>query len=112
MPNTTKFSGKFIQITGLDADWDWAVECTDLKDAVNLGGLKVSSIRFDPSAQDDIMVIKEVNASGAVLFYRKAEDVYSNDPIRYNGGRMRPFLDIGDCTFTTPANARVIIELE
>lgn len=112
MPNTTKIQGSIIEITGLDEDWDWAEECTDLKDAIIRGGLKISSIRFDPSAKDDVMVIKEYDGSGAVLFYKKTASVYDNTPFYYNGKPVRPFIDIGDCTLNAAADARVVIELE
>lgn len=111
MSNTTTIKGNVIVVTGLDADWDGMAECTDLLYYQNLGGMKVASIRFDPSAQNDLMVLKEGSAAGPVIFKRKAASAYDNEPIYYAGRRMRPYIDISECTLSVAASAGVVIEL-
>jgi hypothetical protein len=109
MANTTKLEGKFIEITGLDADWDAEVELTEL---AGKGGLPISSIRFEPSGVADKMIIKQKDGTGLVGFYALCETVYDQKVLYYNGKKWQPFLDIGDCVLGTPANARVLIDLE
>jgi len=111
MANTTTVKGNVIVITGLDEDWDWKTACPDLHYFQNLGALKVASIRFDPSATDDVMVIKERNDAGPDVFRKTAADVYDNEPFPYAGKRVNPYIDISECTLTTPADAQVTIEL-
>jgi hypothetical protein len=111
MANTTTITGNFIAVTGLDADWDGMAECTGLLYDQNLGAMKVASIRFDPSAIADIMVIKEGSATGPVIFQKQVASLSDNTPFYYAGRRMRPFIDIGDCTLGVAANAAVVIEL-
>lgn len=111
MANVTTIEGNVINVTGLTEDWDGMAACPELLYYQTLGGMKVASIRFDPSAKDDLMVIKEDSATGAVIFRKKAEDEYDNKPVYYSGRRMRPYIDISDCVFTDPASARVTIEL-
>ncbi len=125
MSNTTKLTGNFLQIKGLDADWSLP---GDLDAFFDETGLRVKSIKFIPSATNDVMVIKEADPGYATtaaiiaaqsttapeLFYAKAVDVY-DQRIEYFGGDkgkvIRPFIDISDCTLGTAANARVEFEL-
>ena len=108
MANTTAINGRFIQITGLDADWLYS---SDLPVALQ-SGLSVKSIQFNPSAASDVMVINEGGINGASIFHVKCTGdtdqriKYFNPPTR-----MQPVIDISDCTLGTAANAKVIIEI-
>ena len=123
MSNTTKITGNFLQIKGLDADWSVV---GDMDASFDKTGIKVKSITFHPSATGDAMIIKEadpglVSTAGViattltapVLFQVICADVY-DQRVKYfgNGGKwMRPFIDISDCVFTTAATCRVEMEL-
>jgi len=118
MSNTTKVEGNFIQIKGLDADWSLPGDMANL----DKSGIKVKSIKFKPSAANDIMVIKEAppgytstaslvtgeTATAPEIFYAKCTDAY-DQRIEYfgEGVTMRPFIDISDCTLGTASSARV-----
>jgi len=108
--NTTTQSGRFITITGLDADWYLDNDLATMAD----DGLRIVSIKFVPSAVNDILYIrdsKDGTATTGTSCYLKSidgeprKDTFSGDP-------MWPFIDILDCTITTPANAIVIFELK
>jgi len=125
MSNTTKITGNFLQIKGLDADWSLV---GDLDKNFDKSGIRVKSIKFIPSAADDIMIIKEgdpgyattallitgQSATAPELFRVKCIDLY-DQRIEYFGGDrgriMRPFIEIANCTFSTAGNARVEFEL-
>jgi len=99
----TTIKGNIIEITNLDADWYGNVDA-------DIHEMKISSIQFNPSAVDDIMIIHDGSLDGATLFKAKCEDVYDqrvkyfNPPIWAN-----PVIDISDCTIASPNNAEVII---
>lgn len=108
MANTTTVSGHTITITGLDADWYLS---NDLADWATTG-LMLVSIIFHPSAQDDIMIIRDVTlTTGAIMFYGEAANAYETN-VRYYPGNRRfyPTIDISQCTFTTAAEAYVLMD--
>ena len=123
MANTTKITGNFLQIKGLDADWSLP---GDLDKYFDESGIRVKSITFNPSGADT-MIIKECDpgyVTTAALIAAQAAtaprifDVSCDDAddqrVKYFGekGRvMRPFIDISDCTFIAAANAYVEFEL-
>lgn len=123
MANTTKISGNFLQIKGLDADWSLVSDLDKYFDEV---GLRVKSITFHPSGADTL-IIKEGDpgyANTAALISAQtatAPEVMhvectalTDQRVKYFGERgklMRPFIDIGDCSFTSAAVARVEFEL-
>ena len=123
MSNTTKISGNFLQIKGLDADWSLV---GDLDKYFDRSGILVKSITFHPSGADT-MIIKEADpgyvstaaiiaaqaATAPELFHVKCDDD-TDQRIKYFGekGRvMRPFIDISDCVFIAATNAYVEFEL-
>lgn len=114
MANTVTIHGKTISITGLDADFSLSAtgsasgtELEHFKDT----GLAVHSIRFHPSAANDIMVVHEGGIDNAVAFYAKCSGD-TDDRIQYYEGQwMKPVIDITDCTLGTAANARIDINI-
>jgi len=102
MANTT-IKGNIIQITDLDADWYGNVDA-------NMHEMKISSIQFNPSATDDIMIIHDGSLDGATLFKVKCVDTY-DQRIKYFDPPIwaNPVIDISDCTIASPINAEVII---
>jgi hypothetical protein len=105
MANVTTVGTNQIQITGLDADWSWEDD-TDF-----IAGIWVRSIQFLPSAANDIMIIHDKTIDGADIF--NTGPTGGTAPILEPEGipvKMYPVIDISDCTFTTAANAKVIID--
>ena len=123
MANTTKITGNFLQIKGLDEDWSLP---GDLDKYFDRSGIRVKSITFNPSGADT-MIIKEGDpgypTTAALIAAQAATapkllDVSCADTddqrVKYFGERgrvMRPFIVINDCTFIAAANAYVEFEL-
>lgn len=105
MANTTTLGTTSITITGLDADWSWET------DGPFPQGIRATSIQFIPSATSDRMIIHEGGIDAAEIFdsgptpgtYPVFEPII---PPR----RIKPVIDISDCTLDTAANAKVIID--
>ena len=103
---TTKGRGS-VTITGLDADWAYTTDGGFDADI----GMKVSSIQFNPSAANDVMIVHDGGIDAAEIFDSgpagSTAPIFKNfDPPRW----IRPWIDISDCTLGTPANAKVIID--
>ena len=108
MANTTLVTGKFVQITGLNADWVWG---TDI--ASRLANRRVRSIQFAPSTIGDILRVRNATVTGATVFYAKCAAV-TDHLVKYYGqsAGCQPCIKISECTLGTAANAIVLIELE
>ena len=121
MANTTLITNRSLQIKGLDADWTVPGDLTGFL----ASGLKVKSIKFQPSATGDILVIKaskgsHTTAATVIAATTTAPEIMhvkvtadTDQRIEYfnEGQWMWPFIDISDCTFSTAANARIEFEL-
>ena len=116
MANTTKLQGGFLQIKGLDDDWELSTDLAGFDES----GINVQSIQFTPSAAGDELIIKSSREGVAdTATAPEIARLVSSDGeprIKYFGrsafgSRMWPFIDISDCTFDTAANARLEIEL-
>lgn len=124
MGNTTKIQGRFLQIKGLDVDWSLPGDLASF----DKSGIQVKSIRFHPSGVNDVFIIKEaapgyattaalvtaLTATAPAMFRAKCAGD-TDDRIQYYGGdrgqRMRPFIDITDCTLSSAALAFIEMEL-
>ena len=112
MANNTTMSGRFVEIT-LDGttDWLWSQDLTSPFN--NPAGIHVRCIQFQPSAANDVMVIRNGGVDAAAIFRVKCADTTDDRPRGYNPeAPMRPVIDASDITLGTAANARVYIELE
>ena len=109
MANTTKLNGHFITITGLDADWSLSTDLPQFSGT----GLKVYSIRFNPSGANDVMIVHENGIDNAEVFRVKAA-AGTDDRIQYYDPSewMFPVIDISDCVLATAANAAVTIHIK
>ena len=105
MAATVTKGGFTINLTAIDADWTW----TDSFPDKGVGGLFVNFIEFVPGALNDIMVIKEGDASGPVCFYANCAASAEPRILQFHGVPMKLFLDFSDCTLN--AGHRVIIQL-
>jgi hypothetical protein len=108
MANTTTRSGRIITITGLDANWNLATDMPDY----STSGLSVRSIRFNPSAANDKMIIRESSSAGPLIF-RVMASAQTDDRIQYYYGQwMKPTITIDQCTLSAASSAYVTIEIE
>jgi hypothetical protein len=115
--NTTTVgrSGQTIEITGLDADWEWSV---DLASEIANGTIyprhrRIVRITFYPSAVSDRMIVRDGGLDNAVIFDSGVAQSTGALSMTYiSGVGTEVMIDISDCTLTTPADAKVAIVLE
>jgi len=121
----TRTAGHFWEIyyTSSGADWSVATKAPGMLGA----GLRVKSITFFPSAEGDRLVIKNAGAvastATAPVIMDETAGVDDVDASHANvqtirrtfggdkGTDMWPLIDLSDCSFGTPANAKVLLEL-
>lgn len=122
MANVTKLTDKLLQVKGLDADWSIPGDMPGFAES----GINVRAIKFWPSGDNDILIIKAGLPSQATTLAAIATTLTAPELVHVkallvtlqrvefggeSGLRMWPFIDISDCTFGTAANARVEFEL-
>jgi hypothetical protein len=95
----TNESSSFITIIpDGSSDWDSQVNFPN--------GLRIWSVLFYPSAQNDVICLKDSSDSGPTIL--KAKDVDGRGILlRLPGNNVFPYLDFSECTFDTPANVRI-----
>jgi hypothetical protein len=97
--NTTVRKGGTINITpDGSTNWDSVV------DANASQGLTLLSIVFVPSASTDILVVKD-GSTGPVIFPALTDII----GMSYSGLSCRPYIKATDCTFSTPANVKILM---
>ena len=86
-------------------DWD----CTSAGDGVpsefHTKGICLRQVTFQPSAANDVFVIKDGSATGPVVFWGKA--AAGSETVREYpepGLWCKPYIDASDCTFDTSAS--------
>jgi len=93
-----------LTFTGAGASWDSQTHFP--------GGLKVTGIKFYPTALNDTLIIRSKTATGGILC--KMKDTLNAGLVdtSFGGGIwMFPYLYITEQTFGTPANAVVMFML-
>jgi len=102
--NVTVKGKKCITITGLDADWYATTEGYP-------SDLDIWCVVFYPSATGDIMVIHDDGLDTWVPFESgESADKYDKTILYLPPGmKIKPVIDISDCTLGTAANAKVKI---
>lgn len=110
MANTTTSSGHFVNIVpDGSTNWDSAVSLPGCKN-----GVRLLSVKFKPSATNDVLQIRTGTASGPVICYMKdtagggVRDVMGTP----NGVYCFPYIVASECNFNTAANAIIILEVE
>ena len=88
MANTIIEKGNFYSLEDIDSDWSALAEVTNWE-----------AVKFFPGAIDDILVIKEEDASGPVIAKLISHDGEGRID-REMSSASRPFLDFSDCTLT------------
>ena len=104
-----------IEITGLDADWVWATDIVAASFSSKIDTAKIRSIKFYPSGANDRMIIRDGGIDAATFFDSGLVSAASDPRIEYyvdNPRHIDLVIDISDCTFSNPANAKVVIQIE
>ena len=115
MANVVNHSAGNVDVS-LDGttDFDWT---TDLPKAAPAGG-KVKAIRWDPSAADDEVIVRD-GANGPRIFkggpalgdYDKEIEYYRGDERPDHGKPVSPYIHANECTVASPNDAYVYFDL-
>ena len=94
--NTVSFSHPIINISSIDSDWN------------DTEARRVQYIIFNPGATNDILVIKQLSATGPEIVRMKSTD---GEPriVNLNGTSVDMFLDYSDCTLNTGAIVIIVL---
>jgi hypothetical protein len=94
MANTINSQGPVVEISAMDSDWTGEQR-------------SLQSIQFNPGDTNDILVVKQGDASGPVIFQTKADSA-SDEVIKYfHKIGLQPFIDYSACTLS--AGHKVIV---
>ena len=102
--NTVTKTGNIIEITP-DGSTDWNSVTTYPQ------GLHIYAITLCSSAANDKISLRNGSATGAHVFPFLADVTGGGLVMYYGDATLKPFLKASECTFGTPANARIIIQL-
>ena len=110
MANTadTSKSGHVMQITysGTGADWNY------LTDGGFIGAIKLAGIIWLPSGANDVLVINEGGIDGPSIVHWKATAITDTKQIVFSPPlRLRPYIDLTDCTYTDLTITKIIMLL-
>ena len=98
MANTINTSNPVVNITVVDEDWTGEQR-------------PLQSIQFNPAASGDVLVVKDGDASGPVIFKTTADGA-SDEVIKYfHGVSFKPFIDFSACTVSSSLFVIVIYDL-
>jgi len=106
---TTTQSGHVVQITYDAAGDDW-----DYLDASGFDvGMRTRAIIWLPSDATDHLLINEATTSGPSIVDWTAGGASDTKQIAFGsrGVPLKPYITIGQCTYTTTGNAKVIFIL-
>ncbi len=93
-----------LEITEIAADWDYKTS----KPGNWPDRPRLNSIEYHPGGADTI-VIKQSTDAGPVRFYAETEDTKDSRIKYFNGARVDPYVDFGDCTLNS--GHKLVIEL-
>jgi len=94
-----------LEITGIAADWDYKAS----KPASWPANPRLTSIKFNPGAASDALLVNQKEAGGPEAFYARCADINDQRIEYYHGGRCIPYIDFSGCTLS--ANHKVVIKL-
>ena len=104
-----------IEITGLDADWNWATDIVAASFNSKIDTAKIRSIKFYPSAANDRMIIRDGGNDNATFFDSGLVSAAADPRIEYytdNPRHIDLYIDISDSVLSTAANCKVVIQIE
>lgn len=103
-----------IEVSGFgksDSDLDIFAQLSDgLADLKP--GLSVNSITVFPGSSDDTFSLKEGSTTGPHLLYLTCEKIDDQKIEYFYGQRIRPWIDISECSFAASSSSRIIIKLK
>lgn len=103
--NTIVYGTRTVGLSAIDTNYDFGADSTIGTPGSNY---IILSIAFKPSAANDVICILDgAAAAKPALLYQT--DITGAGLIVYPGTKCRPFLVVGDCTFSNAANVRVTI---
>ncbi len=73
-------------------------------------GMYLKSIELVPSADGDILKVREAGPAGPIICRIKGSD--GNRKKYFHRSLVRPYIKATDLTLTTPGNARVILQYD
>ena len=108
--NSTTVSGRFITVTGLDADWYLDNDLPYLSGV----GLRIKTIKFWPSAANDIIVLRNSTSGSASSSFACFMKSIDGEPRKdtFQGDVWYPFIDISYCTLSSASGATVVFEVD
>ena len=72
-------------------------------------GINLRAIIFQPSAANDVLQVRDKNASGATIWPGNKDVSGGGQVIYYDGKSYRPYIvQTAECTFGTPANVKIV----
>jgi len=90
----TNIQGTSMEVTAIDADWDWGVKGNSVELAP-----KLCSITFIPGSANDVLVVKDGSDAGPIIFQTICLDAIERTQY-YFGARKRIYIDHSDCTLS------------
>ena len=109
MANTITSDGRNLHITAIDSNWNW-------NDTTAWGSkcpyVYMHAIEFHPSGSSDRVILREGSTDGVIIFDEECADKTDSRRINYYGRKMSPVLAVGECLFTTAANAVLMFAIE
>ncbi|RLI49220.1 MAG: hypothetical protein DRP09_20825 [Candidatus Thorarchaeota archaeon] len=110
MAAITTVKGRVIEVTWDTASGNWNI--VDDLPGFAKSGLLISNIRFDPSAANDELLIREGSNTGPALFRRTADGVADQREGSFpRGSRIFPYILFSEQTFTTFGDVSIIFNL-
>lgn len=110
MAHATVLKGRTIEITWPTTGGDWNI--VDDLPGFAKSGLKVANVRFQASAANDTLVIREGSYTGPASFFKISSGIADpKEGMFEGGGRIFPYILYADQVFSVPADISVIINL-
>lgn len=94
-----------LEITAIAADWDYKAS----KPANWSDKPRLASIKFVPGAADDILILREQEVGGPIVFKWVCENTYDQRVEYFHGTIQIPYIKESECTLS--AGHIVIIKL-
>ena len=101
MANTVVVGDSFINVTldGATA-FDITSSTLGLADGARVNGIRAKSLQFVPAATDNILTVREGNASGPIIFKCKAANAYDLKYLPLTGKPQKLYIVDNEATAT------------
>jgi hypothetical protein len=76
-------------------------------------GLRLSAVDFSGSETGDTLVMREVNAAGAIVMPRRTDDGKGlHKAVGGRSLRVKPYIKVTDCVWNNPALVTIVLEFD